>query len=75
MTENELNPINRCSYRHCSKVVEGTKRKKFCCDSHRKMEHTYKKRKESWLKSAILLNQKEVDGYKNLVELVKNSNQ
>jgi len=46
MTENELNPINRCNYRHCSKVVEGTKRKKFCCDSHRKMEHTYKKRKE-----------------------------
>lgn len=74
MTE-ELPIIKRCSYRHCPNIIEGKSNKKFCCENHRKMEHTYKKRRDSWMKEAIALNQKEVDGYKNLVELVKNSNQ
>lgn len=43
--------IKRCQYRHCNKVVEGNKKKKFCCDNCRKMEFTYLKRESIYLKN------------------------
>ena len=72
--ENEYPIIRRCGYRNCSNVIEGKSNKKFCSLSHRRMEHTYLNRRKNWLKDAISLNQKEVDAYKNLVDIIKNSN-
>jgi len=35
-----------CNYRHCSTQIEGKRKDaKYCCLNHKKMEGTYKKRK------------------------------
>ena len=70
--ENEYPIIRRCSYRNCSNVIEGKSNKKFCSLSHRRMEHTYKNRRNKWMKEAISINQKDIDAYKALIEIVKN---
>ena len=36
-----------CEYRNCEQSVGSKPNKKFCCDNHRKMESTYKKREKN----------------------------
>jgi hypothetical protein len=36
-----MDVIKRCCYRNCNKVVDDKTNKKYCSDSHRKMESVY----------------------------------
>jgi hypothetical protein len=61
-----------CNYRNCNKdISEMRKDAKFCCVNCRKMEQTYRKRKEMFIEKYKQNELKKVENYKNLLKLVK----
>ncbi len=71
-----MKTIKRCEYRHCNLVVVGNKKRKFCCDNHRKMEFTYIKRELQGLKKKSkiyndLIQEAESNKDSSMIELYK----
>jgi ABC-type sulfate transport system substrate-binding protein len=64
----------KCNYRRCDNEIPEGKRKdaKFCCVSHKKMEQTYKKRREALLEKYKEEEMKNIELIKYLKNITNN---
>ena len=61
-----------CSYRNCNNNLEGKRvDAKFCCRGCKKMEQTYRKRKQVLIEKYKEIEMKKVEEYKKLMKIVK----